>query len=98
MLLALASVVFHGSESLGAREHIFPVWGTRYRASGRTQQKTPPPTIFYFYGRLPSDISDNIDVFTDRCLVTGRYAIISFWFWNCSYNNTGENVRDKLIT
>jgi hypothetical protein len=27
-----------------------PVWGPRYIASGRTQQKTPLPTMFYFMG------------------------------------------------
>jgi hypothetical protein len=29
-----------------ATELTQPAWGPRYRASGRAQQKTPPPTVF----------------------------------------------------
>jgi hypothetical protein len=51
-----------------------PTWGHRYVASGRTQQKTPPPTVSLnsFHGWLPSDSPDIIDVFT------GRYQVIRF--------------------
>jgi hypothetical protein len=63
-------------------------WGPRYRASGRTQQKTPPPTILYFWhGRLPSDRPDITDVFT------GRYQANAFLFSRSLHSNgtTGYN-------
>jgi hypothetical protein len=46
-------------------------WGSRYIASGQTQQKTPPPTGFFCYGLLPSDSSDAVDMFTGRYQETG---------------------------
>jgi hypothetical protein len=49
-------------------------------ASGRIQQKTPLPAIPQFLGRLPSNISDIVDVFTGRYQAThvpSRYRCIT---------------------
>jgi hypothetical protein len=53
-----------------ATEFTHPAWGPRYIASGRTQPKTPPSAVFYFYLRLRSNTSDIVGVFTDRYQTT----------------------------
>jgi hypothetical protein len=67
-LPALTSLL---SGAYPATELIQPSWGPRYIAHGRTQQKTPPPAIFYCcYGHLPSNSPDIADVFTGRYQAT----------------------------